>query len=55
MKKLTKLLALMMTGGMLLVGCGDVEDVDENDLPEVEDPFEEDLEEDLELDEETDE
>lgn len=36
MKKLTKVLALTMTGGMLLVGCGDTDDVD-NDLPNVED------------------
>ena len=55
MKKLIKLLTLTMTGGMLLVGCGDVEDVDENDLPDIEDPLEEDIDEDLDLDEETDE
>lgn len=64
MKKLTKLLAVTMTGGLLLAGCMDAEDVDENDLPAVEDPLDEDVEEDTgvmeddpeeELDEDTDE
>ncbi|WP_368645237.1 hypothetical protein AB4027_10080 [Alkalibacterium putridalgicola] len=32
MKKLTKLLALIMTGGMLMVGCGEVDE----ELPDVE-------------------
>lgn len=50
MKKLTKLLALTMTGGMLLVGCGDVEDVNEDlpDVEEAEEPIQDDLEEDAE-------
>lgn len=38
MKKLTKLLAVSITGGLLLAGCMDAEDVDENDLPAVEEP-----------------
>lgn len=46
MKKLTKLLALTMTGGMLLIGCGETDDV-ENDLPDVEDPMDEEMNEDL--------
>lgn len=53
MKKLTKLLALTMTGGMLLVGCGDTEDVNE-DLPDVEetedDLMNDDLDEEMEDD-----
>jgi hypothetical protein len=35
MKKLTKLIALTLTGGLLLVGCGETDDM-ENDLPDVE-------------------
>lgn len=63
MKKVIKLLALTMTGGMLLVGCGDAEEID-GDLPDVEDPLDEDVEEDTgimedepsdELDEDSDE
>lgn len=55
MKKLTKLLALVMTGGVLLVGCGEADDI-ENDLPDVEDPADPvDPELDEELDEEMDE
>lgn len=53
MKKLTKLLAVSMTGGLLLAGCTDAEDVDENDLPAVEepaDPAEDPMDEDMEDD-----
>lgn len=53
MKKLTKLLAVSMTGGLLLAGCMDAEDVDENDLPAVEepaDPAEDPMDEDMEDD-----
>jgi len=53
MKKLTKLLALSMTGGMLLIGCGETDDVD-NDLPDVEDPMDEEMNEDP-MDEDMDE
>lgn len=35
MKKLTTLLAMIMMGGMLLVGCGETNDT-ETDLPDVE-------------------
>lgn len=65
MKKLTKLLAVSMTGGLLLAGCMDADDVDENDLPAIEEPMDEEMEDDAgvmeddpadeELDEETDE
>lgn len=53
MKKLTKLLAVSITGGLLLAGCMDAEDVDENDLPAVEepaDPAEDPMDEDMEDD-----
>ncbi|MFO8068990.1 MAG: hypothetical protein R6U02_03250 [Alkalibacterium sp.] len=53
MKKLTKLLALTMTGGLLLMACGDTEDVDDIDLPEVEemeDNLNEDMNDDLDED-----
>ncbi|WP_091530824.1 hypothetical protein [Alkalibacterium subtropicum] len=42
MKKLIKLLALTMTGGMLMVGCGEVDE----ELPDVEET-EQDIEEGL--------
>lgn len=43
MKKSTKLLALTMTGSMLLIGCGDAEDTEntENDMPDIEESGEE--------------
>lgn len=53
MKKLTRLLALTMTGGLLLMACGDAEDVDDTDLPEVEemeDNLNEDMNDDLDED-----
>ncbi|MDZ7834763.1 MAG: hypothetical protein U5K84_04880 [Alkalibacterium sp.] len=53
MKKSIKLLALAMTGGMLLIGCGDVEEID-NDLPDVEETEDDLMNDDL-LDEEMDE
>lgn len=48
MKKITKILAVAMTSGFLLVGCAD--DVDEDELPDIEEqePIDEDLEEDTE-------
>lgn len=52
MKKLIKLLAVTMTGGILLVGCGDDSDLDD-DLPGMEDIEEDPMDE--ELDEEMDE
>lgn len=55
MKKLTKLLAVSMTGGLLLAGCMDAEDVDENDLPAVEDPAEDPAMDEDPMDEELDE
>ncbi|WP_177244053.1 hypothetical protein [Alkalibacterium sp. 20] len=51
MKKLTKLLALTMTGGLLLAACGDAYNGDDNDSPDVEET--EDLDEDMDY--ETDE
>lgn len=46
MKKLTKLLAISMTGGLLLAGCVDADDVDENDLPAVDEPMDEEMDDD---------
>lgn len=37
MRKLIQLLALIMTGSMLLIGCGDTYETDD-DLPDVEEP-----------------
>lgn len=46
MKKLSKLLALSMTAGMLLAACGETDDI-ENDLPDVEDTEEDLINDDL--------
>ena len=55
MKKLTKLLAVTMTGGLLLAGCMDADDVDENDLPGLEEPAEDPAMDEDPMDEELDE
>lgn len=44
MKKISKLLAVLsLSGGLLLAGCVDPDEVDEGDLPGVEEPAEDDV------------